>query len=58
MKLKKQKKAWTHSKHGKKVFEGFYEKTKKAGRVFSLINGKLDKTYSSFQAAKKDGWKY
>jgi hypothetical protein len=45
---------WTHKKY-KTTFTSSY---KEAGgdRVFQLTNGKVTKSFESWQAAKREGW--
>lgn len=52
------KSVWTHKKY-KTEFTGSYQTISlgsRTERVFLLSNGKVNKSYESHQAAKRDGW--
>lgn len=53
------KKTWTHKKHGKKKFSGFYKYKKRANRIFVLVQTEdkaQDQYFNSPQAAISQGW--
>lgn len=53
------KKTWTHKKHGKKKFLGFYKYKKRAKRIFVLVQTEdkaQDQYFNSPQAAISQGW--
>ena len=51
------KNEWKHRKE-KEIWASRYDVTpKEKDRVFQLYNGRKTKSYESWQAAVKDGWK-